>query len=121
MAWGFLTNPARALLCIAQDPGVRLREIASTLGLTERAAFGIVTDLVQAGYVLKDKHGRRNRYRVQIDQPLSEALLRQRTVGQLLDLLAHTNKTPASTPEASEPTPSPQGTARADGARVHHS
>ena len=86
---------------------MRLREIASTLGLTERAAFGIVTDLVQAGYVLKDKHGRRNRYRVQIDQPLSEALLRQRTVGQLLDLLAHTNKTPASTPEASEPTPSP--------------
>jgi hypothetical protein len=66
--------------------------IASTLGITERAAFGIVTDLVQAGYVLKDKHGRRNRYRVQIDQPLPEALLRQRTVGQLLDLLAHTQE-----------------------------
>ena len=89
MAWGFLTNHARALLCIAHDPGVRLREIASTLGITERAAYGIVLDLVEAEYVLKDKHGRRNRYRVQVDKPLPEALLRQRTVGQLLDLLAH--------------------------------
>ena len=92
MAWGFLTNHAQALLCIAQDPGVRLREIATTLGITERAAFGIVTDLVEAGYVLKDRHGRRNHYRVQLDQPLPEALLRQRTVGQLLDLLAYTEE-----------------------------
>ena len=90
MAWGFLTNHAQALLCIAHDPGVRLREIAATLGITERAAFGIVTDLVEAGYVLKDKDGRRNRYSVQVDKPLPEALLRQRTVGQLVDLLAHT-------------------------------
>jgi hypothetical protein len=90
MTWGFLTNHARALLCIAHDPGVRLREIASTLNITERAAFGVVTDLVDAGYVLKDRHGRRNRYRVQVDQPLPEALLRERTVGQLLALLADT-------------------------------
>jgi hypothetical protein len=90
MAWGFLTNHAQALLCIAHDPGVRLREIATTLGITDRAAFGIVTDLVEAGYVVKDKNGRRNRYEVQVDKPLPEALLRQRTVGQLLDLLAHT-------------------------------
>ena len=89
MAWGFLTNHAQALLCIAHDPGVRLREIATTLGITDRAAFGIVTDLVEAGYVVKDKNGRRNRYEVQVDKPLPEALLRQRTVGQLLDLLAH--------------------------------
>ena len=96
MAWGFLTNHAQALLCIADDPGVRLREIAAALGITERAAFGIVTELVEAGYVLKDKHGRRNRYRVQVDQPLPEALLRQRTVGQLLALLAYTDD---STPD----------------------
>ena len=89
MAWGFLTNHAQALLCIASDPGVRLREIATVLGITERAAFGIVTDLVDAGYVLKDKQGRRNRYSVQLDRPLPEALLRQRTIGQLLDALAH--------------------------------
>ena len=91
MAWGFLTNHAQALLCIAGDPGVRLREIATTLGITERAAFGIVTDLVDAGYVVKDKNGRRNRYGVQVDKPLPEALLRQRTVGELVHLLAHTD------------------------------
>jgi hypothetical protein len=92
MAWGFLTNHAQALLCIAHDPGVRLREIAAALGITERAAFGIVADLVEAGYVLKDKAGRRNRYRVQLDQPLPEAHLRERTVGQLLALLVHTDE-----------------------------
>jgi predicted transcriptional regulator len=90
MAWGFLTNHAQALMCIARDPGVRLREIAATLGITERAAFSIVTDLVDAGYVLKARDGRRNRYRIQGDRPLPEALLRQRTVDQLLNLLAQT-------------------------------
>ena len=89
MAWGFLTNHARALLCIAHDPGVRLREIATTVGITERAAYGIVSDLVEAEYVIKDKRGRRNTYSVQVDKPLPEALLGDRTVGQLLDLLAH--------------------------------
>jgi predicted ArsR family transcriptional regulator len=92
MAWGFLTHHAQALLCIAHDPGVRLREIASTLGITERAAYGIVTDLVEAEYVHKAKAGRRNRYRVQFDKPLPEALLRQRTVGELLLLLSHTDE-----------------------------
>lgn len=87
MTWGFLTNHARVLLCVAQDPGVRLRDIALTLGITERAAYGIVTDLVHAGYVHKDKQGRRNYYTVQADKPLPEALARQRTVGHLLQLL----------------------------------
>ena len=87
MSWGFLTNQAQALLCIAYDPGVRLREIASDLGITERAAFGAVKDLVEAGYVVKERDGRRNRYHVQTDQLLPGALLRERTVGQLLALL----------------------------------
>ena len=95
MAWGFLTNHAQVLLCIADDPGVRLREIASAVGITERAAFGIVTDLVAAGYVVKDKNGRRNRYGVQVDKPMPEALLRQRTVGHLVDLLTRDLKTRA--------------------------
>jgi hypothetical protein len=94
MAWGFLTNHAQALLCIAEDPGVRLRDIASALAITERAAYSIVTDLVEAGYVHKAKNGRRNRYSVQADKPLPEALLRQRTVGQLLDLVAYTEHAP---------------------------
>jgi DNA-binding IclR family transcriptional regulator len=109
MAWGFLTNHAQALLCIARDPGVRLREIAATVGITERAAYGIVTDLVEAEYVLKDKYGRRNRYRVQLDKPLPEALLRQRTVGQLLALLAHTEE--ATREHAAATTPADPGEA----------
>jgi Mn-dependent DtxR family transcriptional regulator len=59
--WSFLTNHARVLLCIAHDPGVRLRDIAARTGVTERTAYGIVTDLTEAGYVVKHKDGRRNR------------------------------------------------------------
>ena len=51
--WSFLTNHARVLLCIAHDPGVRLRDIAASLGITERSAHGIITDLTTAGYTVK--------------------------------------------------------------------
>jgi DNA-binding IclR family transcriptional regulator len=84
--WSFLTNHARALVCIAHDPGVRLRDIATALGITERSAFGIVTDLTAAGYVVKDKDGRRNRYRIQAHLPLPEAVGQQRTIGEALGL-----------------------------------
>jgi len=89
--WTFLTNHARALMCIAHDPGVRLRDIAATLGITERRAYGIVTDLTTAGYVVKDKDGRRNRYQVRGDQPIRGAISQQRTIGEVLDLLVDTN------------------------------
>jgi DNA-binding IclR family transcriptional regulator len=90
--WSFLTNHARALLCIAADPGVRLRDIASTVGITERRAHAIVTDLVDAGYVVKDRNGRRNQYRIQVDLPLRDQIDRQRTIGDLLDLLVDTDE-----------------------------
>jgi DNA-binding IclR family transcriptional regulator len=85
--WSFLTNHARALICIAHDPGVRLREIASALGITERSAYAIVTDLAEAGYVVKEKDGRRNRYQVQGHLPLHESVARERTIGEVLDVL----------------------------------
>jgi len=85
--WSFLTNHARTLLCIAADPGVRLRDIAATVGITERRAHAIVTDLADAGYVVKDRNGRRNHYRIQTDVPLRDPIDRQRTIGELLDLL----------------------------------
>ena len=69
-SWGFLTTHARVLLCIAHDPDARLRDIAATLGVTERRAHGIVTDLAQAGYLIRQKDGRRNRYQVQAHLPL---------------------------------------------------
>jgi DNA-binding transcriptional ArsR family regulator len=88
--WSFLTNHARALVCIADDPGVRLRDIAAALDITERTAFGIVTDLSEAGYVVKEKDGRRNRYRIQEHLPLPEPVGRERTIGEVLGLLIDT-------------------------------
>lgn len=89
--WSFLTNHAQILVCIAHDPGVRLRDLASTLGITERTAYGIVTDLTAAGYVVKDRDGRRNRYRVQAHLPLRAAVSGERTIGEMLDLLIDTD------------------------------
>ena len=86
-SWSFLTNHARVLLCIARDPGVRLREIAASLGITERSACGIVTDLAAAGYVVKQKDGRRNRYQIQAHLPLPEPTSREPAIGEVLAAL----------------------------------
>lgn len=91
--WSFLTNHAKALLCIADDPGVRLRDIAASLGLTERSAFAIVDDLATAGYVVKERDGRRNRYAIQHHLPLRDETGRERTIGDLLDVLVGTTGT----------------------------
>jgi len=91
--WRFLTSHARVLMCIAHDPGARLRDIAASLGITERSAYGIVTELAEAGYVVKQKDGRRNRYQIQAHLPLPEPTSRERTVGEILALLAGTDAT----------------------------
>ena len=90
-SWTFLTAHARVLLLVAHDPGIRLRDIAASLDITERSAFGIISDLVEAGYVVKEKEGRRNRYHVQAHLPLPELASRDRTVGEVLTLLAGTD------------------------------
>lgn len=90
--WNFLTNHARALLCIAHDPGARLIDVASALRITERNAFAIVKDLAADGYVLKTKDGRRNRYTVQTDMPVPGSLLRSATIGEVLEVLAGDNE-----------------------------
>jgi hypothetical protein len=87
-SWGFLTNHARVLLCISSDPGMRLRDIAARIGITERSAYGIVTDLTVAGYITKARDGRRNQYEIQAHLPLPEPTSRERTVGEVLALLA---------------------------------
>ena len=86
-SWGFLTNHGRVLLCIARDPGVRLRDIADRLGITERSAHGIITDLAEAGYVVKRKDGRRNRYQIQAHLPVPEPGTREPAVGEVLAVL----------------------------------
>ena len=83
-----MTKHGRVLLCIAHDPGVRLRDIAATVGITERTAYGIVTDLTAAGYVVKQKHGRRNRYQIQAHLPLPDPTSQQLAIGEVLALLA---------------------------------
>jgi hypothetical protein len=85
--WSFLTNHARVLLRISQDPGIRLRDIAASLGITERSAYGIVTDLTDAGYVVKHKDGRRNRYQVQTHLPLPDPVGREPAIGDILAVL----------------------------------
>lgn len=86
--WNFLTNHGRALLCIAHNPDVRIRDIAASLDITERRAHGIVTDLTVAGYLIKTKDGRRNRYEIQSHLPIPESTARERAIGEVLDLLA---------------------------------
>jgi DNA-binding IclR family transcriptional regulator len=86
-AWSFLTNHARVLLCIAGDPGIRLRDIGATLDITERRAFGIVADLTEAGYILKERDGRRSRYQLQPHMPLYGPAGREGTIGELLTVL----------------------------------
>jgi hypothetical protein len=90
-SWRFLTNHARTLLCIAHDPGARFRDIAVEVGITERRAHGIVADLVDARYLVKQKTGRRNRYRIQEHLPLRDSVTRERTIGEMLDVLVGAN------------------------------
>jgi DNA-binding IclR family transcriptional regulator len=95
VGWTFLTNHAQVLLCIARDPGIRLRDIADRVGITERSAYGIVLDLADAGYIVKEKAGRRNRYQIQAHLPLPESSSRERTVGDVLALLAGSDLRPS--------------------------
>jgi DNA-binding transcriptional ArsR family regulator len=94
--WNFLTNHARALVFIATEPDSRLRDIAVALDVTERTAFGIMADLTEAGYVAKEKDGRRNRYHIQAHIPIRDPIGRERAIGELVDLFG--NPRPAETP-----------------------
>ena len=86
--WSFLTNYARVLMCIAHDPGARLRDIAAGLGITERSTYGIVTELAEAGYVTRQKDGRRNRYQIQAHLPVPEPGTREPAIGEVVALFA---------------------------------
>jgi hypothetical protein len=92
--WSFLTPHARAMLFIYDQPDARLRDLAALLGVTERTAYGLVADLCQAGYVVKERDGRRNRYHIQRHLPLRDEIGRERSVGELLDLLGGTTVSP---------------------------
>lgn len=85
--WTFLTNHAHVLLCIAQNPQARMREVAERVGITERAVQRIVADLVHSGYLRRLRSGRCNRYEIRSDLPLRHPIERHRSVAALVDLV----------------------------------
>lgn len=92
--WSFLTRHAHAMLFIARQPDARIRDIAAGLDVTERTAQAIVRDLAVAGYVIKQRQGRRNLYHIQHDLPLREPIGQKAAVGHLLDLLGDVERDP---------------------------
>lgn len=95
--WTFLTNHAHTLLCIARDPGIRLRDVAERVGVTERAAQRIVADLVEAGYLDRLREGRRNYYRIRADRPLRHPVEHGHRIGEILAVL-HESKDSTESP-----------------------
>ena len=85
--WTFLSNHAHVLLCIAQEPEARLRDVAERVGITERAVQRIVADLEEGGYLTRSREGRRNRYEVHAHRPLRHPVEAHREVSVLLDLI----------------------------------
>jgi DNA-binding IclR family transcriptional regulator len=85
--WTFLSTHGQVLLCIAEDRGVRLREIGDRIGITERAAHRIVGELSDAGYLTRERCGRRNHYTIASHLPLPDRLARDRRLGDLLQVL----------------------------------
>jgi hypothetical protein len=104
--WTFLSNHAHVLLCLAEDPEMRLRDVALLVGVTERTAQLIVADLEAEGYLVRERVGRRNHYRLHLERPLRHPLARRHRIGELVDVLA------------SAAPPSPARTKRAGGARA---
>jgi len=90
--WKFLSNHALVLLCIADDPGVRLRDIAAAVGITERATHRIVDELEEDGYISRERRGRRNHYTLQGNLPLRAPLLQNRKLADLLAILSETKR-----------------------------
>ena len=91
--WQFVTNHTQVLLCVARDPDVRLRDLADQVGITIGSAQRILSDLVEAGFVKRERHGRRNRYVIDRDSPmLRHAAQETQDIGGLLDLLKLTEQ-----------------------------
>ena len=86
--WTLLSNHAHVLVCLAEDSHMRLRDVATRVGITERAVQRIITELEGAGFLSRLKEGRRNRYRIHGDQPLRHPLEEAHTVGELIEAVS---------------------------------
>ncbi len=87
MSWTLFTNHAHVLVCIAQDPDLRLREVADQVGITERAAQRIVAELEEAGFLTHERIGRRNHYEVMLETPLRHPIEAHVSIGEVLETL----------------------------------
>ncbi|MEY4581341.1 MAG: hypothetical protein RL701_6044 [Pseudomonadota bacterium] len=90
--WTFLTNHAHVLICIAEDPSARIRDLAALVGITERAIQKLITELEEGGYLTHVRDGRRNVYRVRANQPLRHPVEKHRNVAVLLELVRGISK-----------------------------
>jgi DNA-binding IclR family transcriptional regulator len=97
-SWTFVTNHTQVLLCVAQDPHVRTRDIAVKVGITERAAQRIVHDLADAGFLTIERQGRRNRYTIDRTAQMRHRAQLGHEIGGLLDLLELGSDTPVPDP-----------------------
>jgi DNA-binding IclR family transcriptional regulator len=86
-SWTFVTNHAAVLVCVARDPEIRIRDIATRVGITERAAQRIVADLANEGYLVRHANGRRNHYEVKSGRAMRHRLARHRDIGDLVALM----------------------------------
>lgn len=87
-SWHFLSNHGLVLLCVARDPGSRLRDIAASVGITERSAHSIVADLVAASYLTKRREGNRNHYEIRPGLSMRHPLVEDRSIGEILAAIA---------------------------------
>jgi len=85
--WNFFSNYAHVLICLAEDPDARLRDVAERVGITERSALRLVTQLEQGGILLRVKEGRRNRYVIELNGQLRHPIEAHCTVGELLETI----------------------------------
>jgi DNA-binding MarR family transcriptional regulator len=86
--WTLLSNHGHVLICLANDPHMRLRDVASVVGITERAIQRIILDLEQADMLTREREGRRNRYRINATQPLRHPMEQHKTVGELVEAVS---------------------------------
>jgi DNA-binding IclR family transcriptional regulator len=86
--WTFLSNHAQVLLWLAREPDLRVSDLAKQVGISERATYGILADLCEAGYLTRSREGRRARYRINIAAPMRTAILERRRLAELVALVA---------------------------------
>lgn len=102
-SWTFLTNHAHVLLCLAKSPATRIRDLATEIGITERAVQHILTELSDSGYIERFRAGRSNTYTIDTSKHLKHPIESERTILDLIKLIHDSSSAPV--PQASRREP----------------